>query len=211
MESDGVNDLESGSHGSYQDEHSVHSNEHSDKHSDEHSDKHSDKHSDEHSNEHSNEHSVHSNDHSEHSNDHSEQISEPRPGPARATNVAPVSEDIEALLKALQEDTENDTQSGSHKMQKSRFPLNALFDHFGDLNFDDDESTKEEFMTDRFGDELEPDNESKDTLKYLVNVCDDTSDNVTNLMNKVNQLYKDVDMLRQEIKETLKRVQIALE
>ena len=177
MESDGVNNLESESHGSYQDEHS-------------------------------NEHSIHSNDQSEQI---SEQISEPRPGPARATNVAPVSEDIEALLKALQEDTENDTQSGSHKMQKSRFPLNALFDHFGDLNFDDDESTKEEFMTDRFGDELEPDNESKDTLKYLVNVCDDTSDNVTNLMNKVNQLYKDVEMLRQEIKETLKVVKIALE
>ena len=192
MESDEVNDLESGAHGSYQDEHS-------------------DKHSDEHSNEHSNEHSVHSNEHSVHSNDHSEQISEPRPGPARATNVAPVSEDIEALLKALQEDTENDTQSGSHKMQKSRFPLNALFDHFGDLNFDDDESTKEEFMTDRFGDELEPDdrfadNESKDTLKYLVNVCDDTSDNVTNLMDSVRQLRKDIELLRQELKTSMEVV-----
>ena len=194
MESDGVNDLESGSHGSYKDEHS---NEHS-VHSDEHS---------VHSNEHSNKPSVHS-------NEHLEQISEPRPGPARATNVAPVSEDIEALLKALQEDTENDN-AGSHKMQKSRFPLNAplnaLFDHFGDLNFDDDESTKEEFMTDRFGDELEPDdrfadNESKDTLKYLVNVCDDTSDNVTNLMDSVRQLRKDIELLRQELKTSLEAV-----
>jgi len=138
-------------------------------------------------------------------------------------DVAPVS-DIDALLIALQEDTlENTSQS-----HKQRFPESSLLSKmfgsmamedmtFGDMNFDDEDegrSNQEESNREEFFDDLDhgyrsnrfADTESSDTIKYLVTVCDDTSDNVTNLMDSVRKLRKEIEELRLELKTSVEAV-----